>query len=296
MTRSWPTPPTENTLHAIGDVQGASVTRLRIMLDDLDRDTVPQTEHRVTLGDCSRTGTPEDFAYFHDNFSSKITGNLWPVVGNHDMDQGLDGDQAAQALGMASKDYVVDMGFAVLIVLGPDEGYNDNPTGWKGECVYTETALTFLDQQLTAHASELCIVAAHPSLRYTVQSPRGPATSKATNTVPWFALDSSRLDDAAIRAVLADHPNAKAWLGGHTHSLISAPDIVKAVPVGGHTLASVNTSAILNPGSQLLPTTGIASPFLTVYDDRIEVRWRNHGAHQWVGSGAALERVSTVMF
>ena len=295
MTRSWPTPPRENTLHAIGDVQGASITRLQIMLDDLDRDTVPQSAHRVTLGDCSRDGTDADFDYYHNNFASKITGNLWAVVGNHDMNTGLTGDQAAARLGMPGKDMVVDMGFAALIILGPDE----DPGGPAARCVYRGTALTFLDQQLTAHAGKPCIVAAHASLRYTVQSPAGPATSKASNSVPWFALDDSWpnvASDAGIRAVLADHPNSRAWLGGHTHSLITAPDIVKPVTVGGHTLAAINTSAILNPGSQMLPTTGIASPFLTVYDDRIEVRWRNHGAHQWVGSGAALERVSTVMF
>lgn len=292
MSRSWPTPPTENTLHAIGDVQGAVLSRLGILLDDLDRDGVPQVEHRVTLGDCSVNGLPAHFDYFHDNFASLVNGNLWCVVGNHDMNGGLDGNQAAAALGMPSKDMAIDMGFAVLIILGPDE----DPGGGASRCVYGDTALAFLDAQLSAHSDKPCIMATHPSLRYTVQAPPGPATSKASNEVPWFALDKTRTGDGAIRAVLEDHPNAKAWLGGHTHSLIQSPDIVKSVAIGGHTLCAVNTSAITYPGSQRLHTTGVASPFLTVYDDRIEVRWRNHGAHQWVGSGAALERVSTVMF
>ena len=113
--------------------------------------------------------------------------------------------------------------------------------------------------------------------------------------MPWFALDDSRSTDAGIRAVLADYPNANAWLGGHAHSLINALDIVEAETVGGHPRSDQRLSDPQS-GSQMLPTLGIASSILTVLDDRIEVRGAKHGAHQWVGSGAELERVSTVMF
>lgn len=300
---SWPVPPANITLHGIGDVQGAGQSRIDIMMGDLERSTVPQVEHRVTLGDCATNANPTDDAYFLTRFAARIPGGVHKVLGNHDVTATGSGPfsrtpaQAAAILGMPAPSYTVDMGFAVLVVLGMDGITSGRPGN-----IYGPAVQSWLNATLQANAGRTCLAAAHPPLMNTVGRNPAPDNGGGTDASSSCALgvstspfDYPNENDLPLRAVLADNPNAKAWISGHTHSLIHAPNIVKAETVGGHVMAMINTSSILNPGSLQLWTTAIASPFITVLDDRIEVRWRDHGAHQWVGCGSDRNPVSTVM-
>jgi|GEM_PF-4449450 len=301
---SWPIPPAEITFHAIGDVQGANMSRLRLMLADIERNTIPQVAHRLALGDCAANANPTDDAYYLNNFANVIPGGVHNVIGNHDVTAAGSGPMsrtptaAAAILGIPSPSYVVDAGFAVLIILGMDAMTSGRPG-----CIYGTSVQGWLDATLTTHAGRTCLIFAHPPLMGTVGPNPPPDNGGGTSDASSCALGVSispfgyaNENDLPLRAVLADHPNAKAWVSGHTHSLLTAPDIVKTEMVGGHNMAMINTSSILNPGALQLPTTMIASAFITVREDRIETRWRNHGGHQWVGCGTNRNPVSTVMF
>lgn len=256
------------------------------MRADLDMLSVPQVATRVTSGDCTANASPSDDAYFHA-FWSQLTGvNLlrWSEI---TISSALAPRQAAAAaLGMPAKDHVVDLGYPVLIIIGPDVT--------NGLLIYRTPTMNWVNAQLQANQGRVCMIAAHAPLKNTVLQ----YNAYGSEMYQWCAMGEGGYngiyDDTDIRAVLADNPNCKAWLSGHTHSLIEAPDIVKAEPIGGHTVAAINCSAILPPGYAMSPNTGIASPFVTVYDDRIEVRWRDHSAHQWVGSGPDYRRCWTI--
>ena len=291
------TPPADRTLHAIGDVQGATVSRMDIMMADLARDVLHDVP-RVTLGDCTANGTSGDDSYFLTNFANRIPGGVYRVLGNHDVGNSIPQNRtaaaAAAALGMPAKDYTVDLDFAVLIILSMDELHPFSSVG----CVYHDSTLTWLDGQLQTHSNKPCILAAHAPLMNTVRRGPGAEGNADSANYGWFAMDEASLtgtwSDAAIRAVIADNANVVAWLSGHTHSVLDSKDIAKAETIGGRQILALNTSSILNPGVLAKWTTGIASPFVTVYDDRLEVRWRNHGAHQWVGAGRDLNPLFTV--
>lgn len=276
--------------------------RLDLLAADVVRDGLAGLP-RVALGDCTANGTLAHDDYFLA-FKNRISGGLYPVLGNHDVGNVASGEPgfrtpaaAAAALGMPAKDYVVDLGFAALIVLGQDAVYGSSI------CVYFDDTLDWLDAQLLANPDKPCIVAAHAPLKNTVRCVLTANGIGGTSAHwGWYAIDESSFNalnpatasDAAIRAVLADNVNATAWISGHTHSVLQAPDIVKQESIGGRNFLTLTASSITPPGYDA--THPVVSAFLTVLDDRMEVRWRNHGAHQWVGAGSDFDPLFTVEF
>ena len=88
--------------------------------------------------------------------------------------------------------------------------------------------------------------------------------------------------DGQIRALLARHPNAKAWLSGHTHSPLGAPGLItRARFPGGRSIVSINLSAIVGVGKKREPEDPICSLYLTHHPGTIEIRFRDHRARRW---------------
>lgn len=88
--------------------------------------------------------------------------------------------------------------------------------------------------------------------------------------------------DAQIRALLSRHPNAKAWISGHTHSPLPSPGLVTRAPLpGGHSIVAINLSAIIYVGNTLEPSDPICSLCLTHLPGKIEIRLRDHRAAAW---------------
>lgn len=285
MTRTYPIPPAHKTLHMIGDLHWGHFTltesRRSIVADDITtRSGLPDVPYRLQMGDLTDTAQPEQDAAAM-SWMESLGGTPLYLVGNHDMYFGRTGAQAAAAWGAPGKDYTLDLGYALLVVIGPD-ALNTGSTGVE----YHSVTQTWLDTQLTA-ATGPVIIAAHAPLQNT--------EAKLSH-----AYEFSAQPNAEIRAVLADHSARLplAWCSGHTHSPITTANLAKAETVGGGTMLALNTSSLSRLSTANAWTDHLISFFLTVEDDRWDVRFRNHGAHQWVGGvgGSTERRVWTMPF
>ena len=90
---------------------------------------------------------------------------------------------------------------------------------------------------------------------------------------------------------MAEQPNARAWLSGHTHSPLGAPGLVSRVRLGrGRSILAVNLSALVGVGKRRDPTDPLRSVYLTQRPGGMEVRFRDHGERRWlrVGRGRVL--------
>lgn len=288
--RRWPIPHPTRTLHVIGDlhITGQTETRKKILTDDVT--AAATTPPRLQVGDMtvnSNEGEDEQAIWFLDG----LGGDWWAIVGNHDI-VGRSAADAAAAWFMPGKDFVVDLGFAVLICIGPDASN-------AGGMIYRTATANWLDTQLTTYADRVCLIGCHMPFYGTV----GVAASDVPEKKSSFDLGYYLRGEGAIHeapnpdgnkgeelwAVVEAHDNAKAWLSGHTHSNLQAVDLVKPVTVGGRGFAHINAGAPQGPRNSWLDP--IATAYVSVLDDRLEVRFRNHGAHQWVGTGPERRRV-----
>lgn len=287
-TRPWPKAP-DGAVHLIGDthfgspeMSGGGGRRKNIWAADLANPVgmLPESVVHVVVGDLTdgRLVPPGAGAGVEDTEAVAFmdaaygSGNWISAVGNHDVFGTRTPDQAAAAWGMPGANSVHDYDtFKIIRIMS--EGIADNLIEMQP---FTESRLLWLDSQLTAAGDTPCLIVCHWSLYDTVQA--GYASSPSTNT-GWYAYH-----DADIRAVLAEHHNAAAWLSGHTHSTLDLEGIVSAVPVGNHTVCAVNASSPAysadGSGRSQLPTM-----YLTVTDNEIDVRFRDHGAGTWTWAG-----------
>ena len=291
MSRKWPIPTdTDRTLHCVGDVHigGLEQRRQDLLLADLLRPSVPSLAHHLQLGDMVNTpGAAEDAAAvaFMDQIAARAGGDWHTVIGNHDIwSNARTSDQAAAAYGMPAGNYTVDLGYAVLVCLAP------TTLGANQADMPLDTA--WLNSALLANSDRPCMIAAHAPLHETV-SPEG------TNADYWTSMDGGFYvyNDTEVRTVLADNPNSKVWLSGHTHSPLASTDVVKRerVAPGAHYLAHVNTSSIIYTRKNVVEwTASLATAYVTFLDTKVEVRFRDHGRAQWVGSGQDLVRAWSI--
>ena len=257
MPRAWPIPPAANTLHVVGDTQAVSEGRQAIVLDDMARLTIPDVPYRVQVGDLvGGRGEPVRFPDAIDLLDSMGSGQWWACVGNHDYDH-VDQDpspaDAAASMGMPGLNFTVDLGYAVMILTYVRAGTSVDPTPYDP---------AWLDEELARYPDRLCLIVAH-----------APLVNSAGDKSP---------EGDEILAMLANHPQARAWLCGHTHWPIDHPELLLVLETGDHTIAQINASATYYTIPGFDWTDRLCTTWLTVYDDRLEVRFRDHGAHQWV--------------
>ena len=268
MTRPhWPLPPTERTLHVIGDIQTPSAARRAIVTDDMTRGAVPDLPHRVTVGDfvnSSTEGAP-DSAYtpMVEFINSLGAGQWWSVVGNHDA-HGRTPDESAELMGMPSANFVVDLGYVVLVCMWVRCSYGAAQE--PGASIPTDTA--WLATTLAGLSGRTVAVVSHAPL----WDPR-PVNSVST-------------ENAALLSIVDANPCVKAWICGHTHVNIEHQGIVHSLDVGSRTIAHINGSALVYTDGSVEWYDRLCSLFVTFNaDDSIDVRFRDHGAHRWVGGG-----------
>lgn len=283
-SRPWPIPDPERTFHLVGDVQGipylgAKANRAEVTMHDMTNRTIPHLAYTLQVGDFCSSG-PDSFFPPTIEFMDTISrdGQWHATIGNHDKpipewepDLVRSADEAAALIGMPNKNYVADLGYAVLIVFFIRAwGYSTE------EAPDTAWLAATLDQ----YPDRTCMVMVHPPLRQTIRT--GGADMLAT-------------DDTAIRTVLDTRPQARLWLCGHTHSPLFDP-IVKPVSVGSRSILQVNASALLNQPFNITNDTWdpLRSLYVTVHDDRTEVRFRDHGAQQWIGGSQKISRAIVV--
>lgn len=260
--RNWPIPRKGNTIHLVGDTQSVSSGRQQIILDDMPR--MPAVAHRLQVGDLvGGTGDPTWFPPMVDFMDSLGTGQWWCCVGNHDYDQSDQDPPPSDApplMGMPGLDFTVDLGYAVVLVTYVRAAETYDPAPYD---------TTWLDETLAANADRTCLILAHAPLITDTEPNGAPAP-----------------ETPEISAVLDKHPQAKAWLCGHSHDPINGPYMIENFNTGTRTIAHVNASALYYTSPDVDWNDPLYTLYVTVLDDgRIEVRFRNHGAHQWVGGG-----------
>jgi 3',5'-cyclic AMP phosphodiesterase CpdA len=283
MSREWPLPASENTLWIPGDVHFAHVdTSARPgfskVLQDLASATVPDVLAIVQCGDIvNLAADAEDdqaTAWLESAAAALGGAPYYTIMGNHDV-YGVGGGGSGRSAaawcahwGYASQRYTVDFGDFFGIMFAPDGELN----------TLTQANLDWLDDTL-ADAGKPCLIFCHWPLYDTVVGDTGVYWSSTETS--FFLRGPNGSTDAEIRAVLNARSQAKAWICGHTHSPLAQPGFVLAENVGSRTIAHINTSALYYQGRTLQWNDPWQSEFLTVYEDRLELRFRDHGAGAW---------------
>ena len=265
-------PDWSRTVHGVGDLHAGAVKRPRVaaMLEDVAR--LPTPILHLQIGDVTERGLePEDV--LARRWLGRLPGRHEAILGNHDILHNVrTPGRWARAYGYRSKNFVIHLPFALrIIVVGPDRDYAAQRSG-----TLSRATLAFLERELGVHHAFDCWVACHWPLHNTVL---GDSAKLYTSAMQSFHAKPDR----EIRALLARHRNAKAWLSGHTHSPLQAPGLVaRARLPGGRSIVAANLSALVGVGKTRDATDPICSVYLTHLPGRIEFRFRDHRAGAWV--------------
>jgi 3',5'-cyclic AMP phosphodiesterase CpdA len=259
------------TIHGVGDLHAGGISRIRAdrVLDDTAL-LGPPALH-LQIGDATESGLAEEDRVAR-RWLSSLPGPHCTVLGNHDiLHNRRTPAQWARAYGHPAKNYVVDLPFVRVIAVGPDRTAEGARAG-----MLSAATLAWLEDQLASAPGD-CWIACHWPLHRTVMgNPRRHFTSAMQS---FYAKP-----DAKIRALLARHRSAKAWLSGHTHSPLHVPGLVTRVRLaGGRSVVSVNLSALVGVGRRRQPADPLCSAYLTHGPGTIEVRFRDHRARVWRG-------------
>jgi 3',5'-cyclic AMP phosphodiesterase CpdA len=259
----------KRTVHCIGDLHAGAISgaRLEAVGRDIGRLAAPALHLQV--GDATESGTAaEDELALH--FLERLPAPWVTALGNHDiLRNARSAADWAKAYGSRSQNFSIDLGFVRVIVVGP----NRTDPGRRAGRLSTAT-LSFLERELE-EADGDCWIACHwPLFRTVMGDPRLHFTSE-------MEAFHAKPDDA-IRAVLLRHPNAKAWISGHTHSPLSAPGLIKRTRLARRrSIAAINASALVGIGKRRNPRAPLCSLYLTHRAGRIEIRCRDHRAGDW---------------
>ncbi len=264
-----PPPDWKRTIHCIGDLHAGAITERRMRQVSRDVETLEAPALHLQIGDATESGTAKEDELALE-FLGRLPGRWVTVLGNHDILRNERTAAAwAEAYGRESQNFVVRLGFARLIAIGPDR---TDPGQRAGRL--SLGALAFLDRQLEEAAGD-CWIACHWPLFHTVMGdPRLHFTSE-------MAAFHAKPDER-IREILLRHRNAKLWISGHTHSPLSAPGLIRRTRLGPkRSIVAINASALVGIGRRRDPRAPLCSLFLTHRPGRVEVRCRDHRAGRW---------------
>lgn len=241
----------------------------------------------INAGDVVSRASDAEYAAFHEFMTGLDLGGkpLAMVPGNHCLiGSGFAGGvpdivtppQWAQRMaryGVTGRNYVVDVGktLRILCVSPMDNLTTGIVNTWR--LTLDRKTLEWCDARMF-ETSRRCIVVFHAPLYGTVGT---PVTAYNSYDPAWHAHSQ---DAYTIEQMLAKHPNHIAWVSGHTHTAPDVPDNVKRVDVGGGPFAAVSIGSPLVLPHGTVP--GITSSLLSVFPNRIEVRYRDHGVGQWL--------------
>ena len=259
------------TVHGVGDVHAGAVKRPRVAALLEDAEKLPTPAAHVQIGDVTERGRAEEDVLAR-RWLGRLPGPAYTILGNHDVMGNKRSVAAwAKAYGYKSQNYVIDLPFVRIIVVGPDRDHAKERSG-----MLSPATLAWLELRLRrAPERRDCWIACHWPLYKTVM---GDSAKLYTSAMQTFHAKP----DGQIRELLARHPNAKTWISGHTHSPLLAPGLVtRAKLPRGRSIVAINLSAIVGVGKTRDPEDPICSLYLTHLPGRMELRFRDHRARAW---------------
>jgi hypothetical protein len=247
-------------------------------MDDISR--LPTPALHLQIGDATENGIPAEDEIAREWFA-RLPGPHRTILGNHDiMRNRRTAHEWARAYGRPSKNFTIDLRFVRIVAVGPDRNFRGERVG-----LLSPATLGWLERQLRQTERD-CWIACHWPLAGTV---RGNPKKLFTSEMSAFHAKPDR----ELRALLARHRNAKAWLSGHTHSPLSAPGLVtRARLARRRSIAALNLSALVGIGRTRDPGDPLRSLYLTHRPGEIEVRFRDHRRGEWIPVGG--KRVARV--
>lgn len=275
----------------IGDLHlipsGLHDERAEVCLDDIQRMVrAERLDALVQLGDQTTNATTAEFNKYLDwRNSFTLNGVAWgEVPGNHDLiGNNASGTvdlvtpaQWATIMGQPEKDTVLDFPGYRLLLVSPAANSAVGQAKVRRLTVDVATAAWIGDR--CSETSAKVLIFFHAPLYGTVGPLDGSAFSSYDER--WHAHFDAVMP---LETVLAANPNIIAWVSGHTHSRVNEVDVTTTRTYGPTTLAAVSAGspAFTNPGGGP-GVDPVTSCLVTAYPDRVEVRYRDHGTHQWL--------------
>jgi hypothetical protein len=253
----------------------------------------------VSPGDIVDTGAPENYRLAKLDLKAQL-GNIpfYAGIGNHEYHAESRGDTIHTAAEFSAAwgkpvRYAWMVGDVVCIMLDQPDPYVPDPRRENTRVVFSSETLAFLDSTLAEYSDMQAVIFAHCPLRDTVLD-RDPERNLDDDSLDaFFFVENSQ----AVRAILAEHPNAGLYFSGHTHSGWGSPNLVLTETLGNHPVTHVNLMSPWYTGKRKGPRLSadrttleyisddpdvLASFAIHILRDRALIRLRDHRARQWL--------------
>lgn len=217
------------------------------------------------------------------------------VAGNHELmgagGEGIGGDPDIRppsqwlgevgrtGTGGSTKDYHIDISGRVRVLfVAPVEPWNTG-VGATRRLTVDPVTLGWIADRCAEVPDMQCVVVFHAPLENTV----GPVTPTYNTNSSFDERWRAHYEPGAtIADTISGLPNFVAWVSGHAHARLDAERLVVPVTYGDVTFAHIaaGSPAIWhwNTGTRSTPPV---CPLVSIFRDRVEVRYRNHGTRQW---------------
>ncbi|MCF0254348.1 MAG: metallophosphoesterase, partial [Duodenibacillus sp.] len=199
---------------------------------------------------------------------------VWAVLGNHEFGYRGEADAAGRLLPLPAAQRPAKREAALAYFGLASPGYAHSVNGWRLVFLQptsdsfpaglSEASLAWLDAELGRHAGEPAIIFFHAPLMGTLRAYKKDINTPRTTAQP----------EAALAAVLKNHPRARFWVSGHTHTSPREPSFAD----GAANLYAGQVVNLHNPG---LERRKQWSRSLYLCRDRLVARTYNHTAGRW---------------
>lgn len=253
----------------------------------------------VSPGDIVDTGAPENYRLAKLDLKAQL-GNIpfYAGIGNHEYHAESRADTIHTAAEFSAAwgkplRYAWMVGNVVCIMLDQPDPYVPDPRRENTRVIFSSETLAFLDSTLAEYSDLQAVIFAHCPLRDTVLDRDPERNLDDDSQDAFFYVENSQ----AVRAILAEHPNAGLYFSGHTHSGWGSPNLVLTETLGNHPVTHVNLMSPWYTGKSKGPRLSadrttleyvpddpdvLASFAVHILRNRALIRLRDHRARQWL--------------
>jgi 3',5'-cyclic-AMP phosphodiesterase len=281
LTRPWPLPPSDGLLvHHVSDTHFGyrpwSQAEGDHLEDDLLDNLVPVPDLQVHTGDVTDNGATAEDRYSLRWLHRLARGAPQLVaMGNHDVRARKVHTRAEwERLYHRKANSYVDVQGVRFVTFAVDD-YTGLSTPW----VVPAATWAWLDTVVSAAPGPVVLVEHYPPQELAGVTPEN------------YLQPASTFD-----TFVGDHPSIVGLLCGHMHMELADPNAAQFLTIGGRPLPVLcDISSMLSlDGRSRDQSAQIQShsAYVTMREDRWEVRYRAHGTHAWSGPGG--QRVTTL--